>query len=279
MPPPLRALIWDVDGTLAETEDEGHRVAFNLAFEEAGLPWRWDSALYGELLQVAGGKERLQAWWSRLEPARAQAPDAQAAIRSLHARKTVHYLRLLHGGHIGLRPGVARLVADARRRGLRQAIATTTTPDNVHALLQAHFGGDAAVAGFEVVGAGDVVGAKKPAPDIYRWVLERMGLAPHECLALEDSPAGVQAAQAAGVPVVLVRARYTPPGWSARVLADLDAAAGFGGDAHEARGWVHPATSMEQPWQGQVDAAVLYAWWQQAWQPGGLEMASPAAAC
>jgi beta-phosphoglucomutase-like phosphatase (HAD superfamily) len=220
----VKALIWDVDGTLAETEDQGHRVAFNLAFEEAGLPWHWDSALYGELLAVTGGKERLAAWWQRADPA--GVPMAGPAIARLHARKTEFYVELVHRGAIGLRPGVREWLDAARDRGLRQAIATTTTLDNVTSLLDITLGRTGRLR-FDVIGAGDVVPRKKPAPDIYRWVLDRMGLAPHECLAIEDSVPGVQAAQAAGVPVLLVRSRYTGDAPIPGVVADLPSLEGF----------------------------------------------------
>lgn len=204
----LKALLWDVDGTLAETEDEGHRIAFNRAFDEAGLNWHWTSALYGELLAVAGGKERMQAWWQRVDPVGAAAPGAAETIRHLHRRKTVHYLEMVRRGAVALRPGVARLLEAARARGLRQAIVTTTTPDNVTQLIDATLGA-AGRTMFEVVGAGDIVPDKKPAPDIYLWVLEQLSLRPEDCLAIEDSAVGVQAARAAGVPVLLTRGRFT----------------------------------------------------------------------
>src|SRR5262249_25630373 len=132
----LRALIWDVDGTLADTEDRGHRVAFNRAFEEAGLPWRWDSQTYADLLAVAGGKERIRAWWQRVDPVAAAAPGSAAAIARLHERKTAHYLALLDSGDIRLRPGAQRLLMEAANHGLQQAIATSTTLANVHRLLE-----------------------------------------------------------------------------------------------------------------------------------------------
>jgi HAD superfamily hydrolase (TIGR01509 family) len=217
-PSALSALIWDVDGTLAETEDEGHRVAFNLAFEEAGLPWRWDSRQYGELLAVTGGKERLLAWWRRVDPQGADA--AGATIRHLYERKTAHYLALLDGGAIQLRPGVKRLLDEAGRRGLRQAIATTTAYDNVLRLLDVTLGREARTR-FEVIGAGDVVPHKKPAPDIYRWVLEQLGLPAQRTLAIEDSAVGVEAAQRAGVPVLLARSHFTGGAAIAGCVADL----------------------------------------------------------
>jgi len=216
----LRALIWDVDGTLAETEDHGHRVAFNRAFEEAGLPWRWDSRLYAELLAVAGGKERIHAWWRRVDPMAAAAPGAADVIARLHERKTAHYLEALGRGDIGLRPGVQRLLMEAANHGLKQAIATTTTPANVHRLLEVTLGAGATTL-FDVIGAGDVAAAKKPAPDIYHWVLERLDLHASQCLAIEDSFDGVAAACAAEVPVVLVRSRFTPPRPCAGCIDDL----------------------------------------------------------
>lgn len=235
----LQALLWDVDGTLAETEDEGHRPAFNRAFEEAGLPWRWDSTLYADLLAVAGGKERLLAWWRRVDPVAAAAPDAAALVRRLHQRKTVHYLDRLARGAIGLRPGVAALLAEAQTGGLRQAIATTTTPDNVTQLID-HTLGARGHRLFEVVGAGDVVAQKKPAPDIYRWVLERLALPPAACLAVEDSAVGVQAAQAAGVPVLLVRSRFTGSAVLPGCVADLASLGGVSLDT--VTGWHRAAT-------------------------------------
>lgn len=247
----LRALVWDVDGTLAETEDLGHRIAFNLAFEEAGLPWRWDSAVYGELLRVTGGKERLRAWWRGIDPVAAESPQAEATIRRLHELKTAHYLALLRGGAIALRPGVQRLVQEAERQGLRQAIATTTTPDNVTWLLEMTLGA-AAARWFEVIGAGDVVPHKKPAPDIYHWVLERLALPATDCLAIEDSAAGARAARAAGLPVVVTRSRYSAEEDVGTVLADLS---GLGEAASTARG-----TVRGRAWSGAVDMDTLRHW-------------------
>ena len=204
----LRALVWDVDGTLAETEHDGHRVAFNQAFAEAGLPWVWDATLYRALLSTTGGKERMARWWQQVDPAAAAAPDAAARIARLHARKTAIYVDLVARGVVQLRPGVERLLRAAREQGLTLAIATTTSPDNVLALLQASLGADSP-GWFACIGAGDVVPAKKPAPDIYLWVLQRLGLAPSQALALEDSAPGVAAALAAGLPTVVTRSRYT----------------------------------------------------------------------
>ena len=205
---PLKALIFDVDGTLSDTERDGHRPAFNLAFAEAGMDWHWDVALYGELLAVTGGKERIKFYVERYRPDYRPPADFPALVARLHAAKTRHYAALLARGGIPLRPGVERLLREARSRGMRLAIATTTTPANVTALLQHALSADAA-GWFEVIAAGDVVPAKKPAPDIFNYALTQMGLAPTDCLAFEDSENGLRAARAAGIETVITVNDYT----------------------------------------------------------------------
>jgi len=150
----LHALIFDVDGTLADTERDGHRVAFNLAFAEHGLDWNWDERLYGELLTVTGGKERIRFFAERYAPDVVARTDFPALVVALHATKTVHYVRLVDSGQLPLRPGIARLIDEARASGLRLAIATTTTSENVAALLRAAIAPDA-MNWFEVIGAGE----------------------------------------------------------------------------------------------------------------------------
>jgi len=206
--PMLKALIFDVDGTLADTERDGHRVAFNAAFREAGLPWNWDVPLYGKLLAISGGKERIAHYARQAAPDLAARPDFDAFQRKLHTLKTGHYVRLVAGGAIPLRPGVANLVREARKAGLKLAIASTTSPENVSALLRASLAHDAEK-WFDVIGAGDIVPAKKPAPDIYLWVLERLGIPAADCIVVEDSANGVRAACGAGIPTLVTENSYT----------------------------------------------------------------------
>ena len=204
----LKALIFDVDGTLAETERDGHRPAFNAAFAEHGIDWIWDEALYGRLLDITGGKERMRYYAENWAPDIAARPDFDALIKALHAAKTAHYVRRIDHGGLPLRPGIARLIGAARQAGLRLAIATTTSPQNVDALLRATLGA-ASPSWFDIIGAGDVVPAKKPAPDIYTWVLDRLGLPPEQCLAIEDSENGLHAALSAGLHCLITTNTYT----------------------------------------------------------------------
>lgn len=203
----LEALLFDVDGTLADTE-RGHLKAFNQAFADAGLDWEWSVDLYRGLLEVTGGKERIRHFLDRYRPGFVPPEPLDAFIAGLHRAKTGHYVALLDGGGITLRPGVERLLRAAREAGLRLAIATTTTPDNVDALVRNTLGAEA-MDWFEVIGAGSVVSAKKPAPDIYHYVLEAMAIAPSACLAFEDSGPGVRAARGARLPVVVTVNDFT----------------------------------------------------------------------
>ncbi|MFY9260080.1 MAG: HAD-IA family hydrolase [Gallionella sp.] len=203
----MKAIIFDVDGTLADTED-GHRRSFNQAFAESGLDWVWDVALYDKLLKVTGGKERIKYFVASFLGEFNPPADYDGFVKALHALKTTHYTRLLATGEIPLRPGIKQLMTDAQQRGIRLAIATTTTPENVTALIQQGLGTDG-MNMFEAVGCGDIVPAKKPAPDIYVWVLNQMGLKAEDCIALEDSENGLRSSLAAGIKTYVTTNFYT----------------------------------------------------------------------
>lgn len=198
----LRGLIFDVDGTLADNEQDGHRVAFNRAFEDAGLDWFWDEATYGRLLEVFGGKERIRWFIEDFLEDFTPPEELDAFIRRLHRRKTERYVELLGSGAIPLRPGVRRLLEEAHEAGLRLAVASTTTAENVTALLTSAMGPESA-GWFDVMACGDVVPDKKPAPDIYEYALEKLGLPAADCLAIEDTESGLASARAAGLKTLI----------------------------------------------------------------------------
>jgi HAD superfamily hydrolase (TIGR01509 family) len=221
----LRALIWDIDGTVAETERDGHRVAFNRAFAEAGLPWHWDDATYGRLLQVNGGRDRLMSFLRERSDAPPTVQARQALVRRLHPRKNALYAELVAKGCITARPGVLRLMDQCRREGVAMAIATTTGRANVDALLGRLLGG-AWPARFAAVVCAEDAPRKKPDPQAYLLALQRLGVASAEALALEDSPMGLQAALEAGLRCGITRSRYFADArfeGAAWVRDDLDA--------------------------------------------------------
>ena len=252
----LQALIWDVDGTLAETERDGHRVAWNLAFEALGVPWRWSVARYGELLLITGGKERLlHDLASQPQAPRAKA-DQEALVARLHDLKNRHYAGIVAAGHIPLRPGVAALMADCRLADLPMAIATTTSRGNVNALMEAHFGPGWA-SGFAAVLCAEEAPLKKPDPQVYLMTLARLGLAADEVLAIEDSGPGLGAGCAAGLPVVVARSVYFEQLTAQGALAagpGLNDRAGWTGPVNE------PPSDPPGPAGERVDLELLSRW-------------------
>ena len=203
----LQALIFDVDGTLANTEHDGHLRAFNEAFEIFGLDWYWDSDLYGDLLSVSGGKERLAHYISKYSPSLDRSLGVED-IAEIHNKKTEIFISRIANGQITLRIGVERLIKEAIECNLRLAIATTTSFKNVEALMKSTLG-KSALEYFEVVAAGDIVNKKKPAPDIYHYVLNQLNLSCDDCVAFEDSQIGFQAAISAGLKTVVTLSEYT----------------------------------------------------------------------
>ena len=218
----IKALIFDVDGTLAETE-EGHRRAFNAAFAEAGLNWAWNVDLYRELYRVTGGKERIRSYADRLGLSVAELSDAD--IARLHGRKNAHYAEIVRAGQCPLRPGVERLIRTSRESGLSLAVCTTTSRVNIVELVQATLPPEG-LGLFEAVVSGEDVPLKKPAPDAYLRVLEMLALRPDECVAFEDSQNGLLSATAAGLPTIVTPSLYTRHETfegAAMVLPDLSA--------------------------------------------------------
>jgi len=203
----IKAIIFDVDGTLADTE-EGHRIAFNEAFAQSGLGWHWDGPLYERLLAVTGGKERIRYYLRDFRPGFVMPADSDGFVSRLYALKTRLYVAMVRSGRIPLRPGIRTLIEDAHGAGIALAIATTTAPDNVAALLEVGLGPRWADL-FGAVGCGDMVPHKKPAPDVYLWVLQQLGVTAAECIALEDSDNGLRASLAAGIRTYITVNDYT----------------------------------------------------------------------
>ena len=220
----LRALIWDVDGTIAETERDGHCVAFNLAFEEAGLAWRWSPDYYGPLLHVAGGRDRILHDMVQRADAPATTAEREALARALHLRKNVLYAERVAAGALSPRPGVLRLMDEAAAAGVKLGIATTTSTSNVQALFNSFFG-DGWRQRFAAVVCAEDAPQLKPYPQVYLRALQGLGVAASEAFALEDTPNGLLAAQAAGIACGITRSaffvhdRYPGATW---VRPDLD---------------------------------------------------------
>lgn len=207
----LAALIFDVDGTLADTE-LAHLAAFNHAFAAHGLDWVWDVPLYTRLLEVSGGKERILHYWRQVQPdlkdiVRGGA-SLQAEVERLHALKTAAYEEAVRAGGVQLRPGVLALISAAYDAGLRLAIATTTSPVNIAALLRTAIGPDWRHF-FTVIEDASTAPRKKPHPQVYQQTLQRLGLPARQCVAFEDSANGLQAAMGVGLATVITTNDFT----------------------------------------------------------------------
>ncbi len=218
----MKALVFDCDGVLADTERDGHRIAFNRAFIEHGVDVEWDIEVYGKMLQVAGGKERLRYFFNHSSWPAAADNDHDAYLARLHAGKTRAFKALIADGALPLRPGIKRIVNEAIAAGLKLAVCSTASHESVLSVLDLL--GAQRKSHFTEVLAGDVVHRKKPAPDIYLLALERLGVKPRECVVVEDSAIGLRAALGAGMNCILTTRAYTAGedfDGARRVVADL----------------------------------------------------------
>jgi len=202
----MKAILFDCDGVLVDTERDGHRVAFNQAFSAKSLNVVWDVSLYGELLQIAGGKERMQHYFEQ-HGWPAGVTDQAALIQELHHLKTDLFMRIVKSGQLPLRSGVKRLVDEAIAAGIQLAVCSTSNERAVTAIVETLLGSQRR-AHFAIF-AGDIVPRKKPAPDIYNLARERLALKAEECLVIEDSRNGLLAAKAAGMACLVTKSSYT----------------------------------------------------------------------
>jgi HAD superfamily hydrolase (TIGR01509 family) len=206
----LKAIIFDCDGVLVDTERDGHRVGFNRAFQQFGLDAEWDVPLYGKLLQVAGGKERMRAYFDEYgwpEDKVAEFGDRDELIKALHKAKTEITAGLVGEGALQLRPGISRIVDEALANNVILGVCTTSNPRFIDAVLDLF--GPERKARFGFVHAGDVVAKKKPDPEIYELAKMSLRLPVHECIVIEDSRNGLLAAKGAGLPTLITTSTYT----------------------------------------------------------------------
>jgi len=202
----LKCLMFDVDGTLANTE-EAHRKSFNYVFTHAGLDWDWDQALYKQLLRISGGVERM-LHYADTRQLKIPSDDPVDFVKNLHRQKTAYYNQLLQSGEIKLRTGVERIIREARQADVRLAITTTTTRVNVETLLQVNLGSES-LAWFDAWVCGEEVKHKKPDPEVYTMALQLLNVKASQSIAFEDSYNGVRAACAAGIPCLVTPNPYT----------------------------------------------------------------------
>ena len=202
----LKAIFWDQDGVIIDTEKDGHRVAFNKMFKDFGHEFEWDVDTYGELLEISGGKERMRHYFTQngiiLE---GDAEKDAELLLTLHKKKTAIFVEMVESGILPLRAGVKRLMLEAMDANLRLGVCTTANERSANAIAK----GMLAEINLEFVLAGDVVSKKKPDPEIYLLALEKSGLSPDECIVIEDSRNGILAAKAAGLRAVATTNIYT----------------------------------------------------------------------
>jgi HAD superfamily hydrolase (TIGR01509 family) len=253
----IDSILWDVDGTLAETERDGHLKAFNQAFEALSLPWRWSEQRYGELLAIAGGRERLLHDLEHQSRAPESPRQRRALADRVHRLKNELYARIVADGELPLREGVRELLNDCESARVRLGIVTTTSRSNVEALLKTHLGEDWE-SKFAVTVCSREAPRKKPHPQAYLVALDALQLRPHQAVALEDSQAGVAAAQAAGVPVIVTRSHYF-------MAAESPGALAVGPSLGRIDGW-HPAADARTT---RIDLRQIVRWHAAARHLGG----------
>jgi HAD superfamily hydrolase (TIGR01509 family) len=202
----LKAIFWDQDGVIIDTEKDGHRVAFNKMFKDVGHDFEWSVETYGELLAISGGKERMRHYFTEKGIILEGDPEKDAELLlTLHKKKTAIFVEMVESGILPLRAGVKRLMKEAMEAGLRLGVCTTANERSANAIAKGMLG----EIDLEFVLAGDVVSKKKPDPEIYLLALERTGLAAEECIVVEDSRNGILAAKAAGLRAVATTNIYT----------------------------------------------------------------------
>ncbi len=246
----LKALIFDIDGTFALTE-EAHRAAFNETFQDWGLDWHWDGKLYKELLLVGGSRERIRHYAAVYRPEGAEIVTDDENVMKMYRQKTEIYTGKVSSGQVGLRPGVGRLVQEAMSAGLALGIATTTNMEPLKALFRGTLGLDA-LKDFGAVAAGDMAAHKKPAPDLYLLALEQLALGAGSCLALEDSRNGLLSADAAGIATVITLNDYSAGQDFTEAVAVISDLGEPGADFRSLRG--------DRVHQGYVTAGLLAQW-------------------
>jgi len=203
----MEALLFDCDGVLVDTERDGHRVAFNMAFSEKGMDISWSIEEYKTLVKVAGGKERMVHYfhvngWPEGEY------DRDSLIRDLHAVKTTRFMELIESGKLPLRPGVARLMDEAIASGIKLAVCSTSNVKAVTRIVEVLLGQERKNH-INGIFAGDMVSRKKPDPAIYNLCTEKLGLQPRSCCVVEDSRIGLLAAKDAGYQCIITTNEYT----------------------------------------------------------------------